>query len=83
MRMVVCEKHTTGECKLDNCNHGIPHTIFYMNSTSCLNANYFTPNYITMGLQYCPFDKSGHVCSDKSKFEIIMREAIKGNKNGH
>jgi hypothetical protein len=54
-----------------------------MNSTSCLNANYFTPNYITMGLQYCPFDKSGHVCSDKSKFEIIMRETIKGNKNGH
>jgi hypothetical protein len=81
MKMVVCEKHTTGECKLLNkCSHAEPHIIISIMNTLCTNTNYFPfINYY----KHCPFSGKEHVCSNKSKLEIIMKEVIKRGKDEH
>jgi hypothetical protein len=80
MEMVTCEKHTTGECKLLNkCIHAEPHMISSIMNTLCTNTNYFP----FIHYYHCPFSGKEHVCSNKSKLEIIMKEIVKGNKNEH
>ena len=89
MEMVVCEKHTTGECKINDCNHAKPHLILRVQNTFCTEIGYlpFTRGgyytYNKDGDHTCLFNEKDHVCSNKTKFEIIMKEIIKGNENEH
>jgi hypothetical protein len=81
MEMVACEKHTIGECKLLNqCSHAEPHIVSRITNTLCTNTDYFPfINYYN----HCPFTGKEHVCSNKTKLEIIMERIIKENKNGY